>query len=259
MRFIITAILSFTAMTANADEIWGGWYGVGQGQAQGTLAFSFFPDGEYFLNDHGIRALDPTGQPGIERGTYTWNAATGAFSSITLVDTDGQWGLSNPSPTSPNPTSITITGDTLTGSYGNVAIVGLTRLTDANSPIVGSWYLANNPNAGNLTVITFLPNGTYLLGSDPPSTGDLEFGTYTWQKDTGAFSFQVIDTTNPNVGLNGSTISSIKVVNGGLVIASSDGTFDLANVAGPVPEPATYALMLAGLGMIAFAARRKLH
>lgn len=39
------------------------------------------------------------GQTGIERGTYSWDPATGAFATgCPAVDTNGQWGLSHPTP-----------------------------------------------------------------------------------------------------------------------------------------------------------------
>jgi hypothetical protein len=46
----------------------------------------------------------------MERGTYTWDAGTGAFTATTLVDTNGTAGLSNPT----GSVTITVSGDTLT-------------------------------------------------------------------------------------------------------------------------------------------------
>jgi hypothetical protein len=248
-RFMTTIVLGFFALGAHADAIWGSWYGVNQGQAQGTVVFSFFPDGEYFLNDHGIQALDPTGQPGIERGTYTWNAATGAFTFNTLVNTDGQWGLSNS-----GVNSVQIVGNTLTGTAADGTFV-LNRVVDPTSAIVGGWYARNMPNPGDLGVLNFLPNGTYLLGRDPASTSFLEFGTYSWNAQTGAFQFHVTDTTDPNSGFNGSTIPTILVNGNTITIDSSDGVTTGTAVAA-IPEPETWALMLAGIGIVGALARR---
>jgi hypothetical protein len=66
----------------------------------------------------------------------------------------------------------------------------------------------------------------------------------------------VIETTNLDDGLSGAPISSVVVSGGRLVITASDGVFTLDNVAA-VPEPETYALMLAGIGLIGAIARRK--
>jgi hypothetical protein len=250
MRGLVAAILGLMALDAQASAIWGSWYGINQGQAQGTVVFSFFPNGEYFLNDHGNPALDPNGHPGIERGTYTWNETTGAFSFTTLVNGDGEWGLSDG-----GPGQITIAGDTLTAAGPDGGV--LTRVADPNSAIVRGWFGRDEPNPGDLTVLDFLPNGTYLLGGDPPSTSFLEFGSYSWNPVTGAFQFHVIDTTDPEQGFNGSTISSVMVNGSTIVINSSDGVLTGHDVAAAVPESETYALMLAGIGLIGAIARRR--
>ena len=45
----------------------------------------------------------------------------------------------------------------------------------------------------------------------------------------------------------------------GFATTSVDGAIDAVSVLGPapIPEPSTYALMLAGLGIVAYAARRR--
>lgn len=53
--------------------------------------------------------------PGIERGTYTWNSSTGAFTSNADLNTDGGYGLSG----SPPITSATISGGVLSLSDGS--------------------------------------------------------------------------------------------------------------------------------------------
>ena len=245
MRVVLGVLLAFFALTVNAASIWGSWYGIDQGQAKGEVVFTFFPDGTYFMNDHGIHALDPTGQPGIERGTYTWDEATGAFSAVTLVNTDGEWGLSDGFPS-----KVTITGGTLTASDSTV----LTRLADPGSALVGGWYLADQPDAGDLALLSFLPNGHYLLGSDPPATGDLEYGTYTWNQSTAAFGFTVVDTTDSTKGFSGTPVSAIVVSDSQIQLTTADGPVIFA--ATPTPEPQTYALILAGLAGVAAVARR---
>ena len=249
-RFLAAAVLALLAVDAHAgnDAIWGTWYGVNLGQAGGTVAFSFFPDGTYFLNDHGIQALDPSGHPGIERGTYTWNAATGAFTVTTLVNGDGQWGFSDSSGVG----TVHVVGNTLSNSDGSFV---LTRVADPASAIVGGWYRSNQPNPGDIDVLDFLPNGTYLLGGDPPSSTFLEFGSYSWNPTTGAFQFHVIDTTDPNSGLNGETIPSIDVNGNTITLHNRNGDVTGLAVAA-VPEPETWALMLAGIGVIGALGRR---
>lgn len=47
-----------------------------------------------FIED-GNPLPDPSGQDGLEKGTYTWTSVTGAFSTNTAVNTNGEWGLWN--------------------------------------------------------------------------------------------------------------------------------------------------------------------
>jgi hypothetical protein len=131
----------------------------------------------------------------------------------------------------------------------------LTRVVDPASAIVGGWYRSNQPNAGDIDVLDFLPNGTYLLGGDPPSSTFLEFGSYSWNPTTGAFQFHVIDTTDPNSGLNGETIPSIDVNGNTITLHNRNGDVTGLAVAA-VPEPETWALMLAGIGVIGALGRR---
>jgi hypothetical protein len=69
---------------------------------------TFFANGTYMQAYDGPASA---GRPkGMERGTYTWDAGTGAFTATTLVDTNGTAGLSNPT----GSVTITVSGDTLT-------------------------------------------------------------------------------------------------------------------------------------------------
>ena len=43
------------------------------------IVFTFLCDATFLVVDKGDHAADPCGQSGLEWGTYTWNAATGAF------------------------------------------------------------------------------------------------------------------------------------------------------------------------------------
>ena len=63
----------------------------------GPAAFTFFANGTYLLADNGnTTASDPTGQPGLEIGTYAYNPATGALSTTCPgINSDGEWGLSH--------------------------------------------------------------------------------------------------------------------------------------------------------------------
>lgn len=84
--------VSFARVVNPNNPIVGSWY---MGTATSNRIFTFLSDGAFLSTGNEDPALDPNGQKGIERGTYTWNASAGAFTHITTVNTDGQWGLSH--------------------------------------------------------------------------------------------------------------------------------------------------------------------
>lgn len=74
-----------------ANSIVGSWLIPGGGP--GTI--TFFSDGSYIHGQGGLP--DGSGQPGVERGTYSWDSVTGALIATSIVtDTNGEWGLSHP-------------------------------------------------------------------------------------------------------------------------------------------------------------------
>jgi len=85
--------LQFFRVASPASAIVGSWYLEAGGD---TAVITFRADGSYTFAQDGTPARG--GQPGVEAGTYTWNAQTGAFTSATTVNTDGDWGLSNGGP-----------------------------------------------------------------------------------------------------------------------------------------------------------------
>lgn len=93
-----------------ANAIVGAWFDGDVTTTTNTNVIVFLADNTYFL------ATDQATSAGMERGTYTWNSGTGAFSATTIVDTNGTRGLSH----SPFITNATISGSeiTLTDSAG---------------------------------------------------------------------------------------------------------------------------------------------
>ena len=181
----------------NMNSIVGSWYGTNLGQANSTVAITFLANGTYLMAEDGNPNLDPTGQDGMELGTYTYNSATGAFSNpCPTVDTNGQWGLSHEFP--PNCSgshfTVTISGNTatFTNSSNSSDSFVLTRVVDATKPLVGSWYLPIGPGSNTTAVITFMSNGRYMMAEAGTTVGaghsGMELGTYTYNSATGAFS-----------------------------------------------------------------------
>lgn len=243
-------ILTAFACNAHAASIVGGWYGTDLGQAQSTLAAIFLGDGEYVEVEDGNSILDPSGQNGMERGTYTWNSLSGAISIDTILDTDGQWGFSNVHVTSVDVTDTTLSANTSDGT------AVLTRVADPDSPIIGSWYFTNNPAPGDLTVLTFLPNGEFLIAIDPPAGGYMEFGTYSWDPLTNSLTSSIIDSTAPSgSAINLPSFTSADLQDGGLQLSSDTGSLSFSSAA--TPEPTTFSAMIAGLGFAALACLRK--
>ena len=131
--------------------------------------------------------------------------------------------------------------------------------------IFGGNFLAAGPTSGAPATLSFLNGGvgfiSFLWGS-PDVYNKL---TVT---STGGFT-QVFDSTNITfassngnqaysqyvqfTGLNGGKITSLSFNN-----VPAQDAFESANFSvTPVPEPETYALLLAGLGAVAFVARRR--
>jgi hypothetical protein len=102
------------------------------------------------------------------------------------------------------------------------------------------------------TLVGFAVKSGYSLISGSLGSANLTFGTQG-TKITTLYSFDDLMFSGPLL----LTITG-KTINGG---GSFGGTVNVVNgavpIPSPVPEPETYAMMLAGLGLLGFAARRK--
>lgn len=177
----------------------------GNPTADGSGVVVFFSNGYYIqIQDANATDLARRGADGFERGQYTWDAATGAFWSRSLLDTNGSVGLS---PGGAGGT-VAISGDTLT-ARGPDGTSTLTRVTGP-SPIVGAYGNANV--ADGSVVVVFLPGGQYFMaqdgnanaatGGDPNGRDGMERGTYAWNPATGALTVSVATDTNGEWGLS---------------------------------------------------------
>jgi hypothetical protein len=89
-------------------------------------------------------------------------------------------------------------------------------LSETAVSLVGSWVVGEG---AELITITFLPDGRYLIaedGEEEQSGGPgYEYGTYSWDPVSGAFSVEVIADTNGDWGLSHPQGDSYKVVRDG--------------------------------------------
>lgn len=208
------------ALPTNA-QIVGSWLLPPQPDSPNVAVITFLEDGTYFMAEDGDPVADPTGSDGMERGTYTWNSATGAFSKTTTVDTTGRWGLSDYPVT-----NVTVQGNTLRANGGEVT---LTRVASAPSALVGAW-LRPAANGESAIVITFLADGSFFLVedgdpvADPGGQDGMERGTYTWNAATGAFSSNVATDTTGVWGISHFPINNV-TVSGNTMVAQGAITF----------------------------------
>jgi hypothetical protein len=125
--------------TFNIDNsaLIGGWfYNPGILAESGVLTiiddtnYMFVVDGE----------PDDGGGRGMERGTYTWNPTTGAFTATAISKTLGDWGVS-----SLGEMTISVNENTLNVIESTEGPFSLIKISSESNPIVGSWFI--NPGS----------------------------------------------------------------------------------------------------------------
>ncbi|MBI5279068.1 MAG: hypothetical protein HY854_21715 [Burkholderiales bacterium] len=171
----IDAVLA--RMPVSANSIVGSWYAEVEDGGTDQIVFSFFADGTFLISDKGTHANDPTGDSGIEWGTYTWNANTGAFTYNVSINTDGQWGISHPNEDDPPITPLVLSGDTL--------VIGETGLVihraPSGSPTTGT--AAANTLTGSAAAETLIG-----LGGNDSLDGGGGIDTALYSGDRGQFT-----------------------------------------------------------------------
>jgi hypothetical protein len=220
---------------------------------------TFLGNGTYF------EATDATGDSahtGVEWGTYSWNAISGQVTATSLGDTNGNWGwagdVDGPQYVAVSGNTITVTQPGCPGCTGNAA-----RILHPAGSIVGSWLIPTGSNGPG--TIAFFADGSYIHGeggaADATGWPGMERGTYSWDLVTGKLmATSVITDTNGDRGLSdllGGGFLTATIMGDGSLSVSEVGFAPTVLTAAPVPEPETYAMMLAGLGLVGFAARRR--
>jgi len=102
---------------------------------------------------------------------------------------------------------------------------------------------------GTGAVKVFDGNNNVLLTLDGPGTT----GTTSWFEIALGGAPLVVPTQTFRIEISGNVVGTGQVLNG----QTTYGSYDFSIQAAPVPEPETYALMLAGLGAVGFLLRRR--
>ncbi len=157
----------------------------------------------------------------------------------------GNTGLGDPSSVGTSGTFSTLTY-TLYG-YNGVASFGFDALNNPTETAVGEIMLAT----GSLLSGT-VSTAPAVGGNFTPSAA----ANLTFNPAAATAGFFVAPVPFYNVALSSFTNTSSQVsrFNGGFSISQGGGSFNFQ--AAPIPEPATYSLMLAGLGAVGFMKRR---
>jgi len=213
-------------MTVSNGSIVGSWYIASPSGATAQIVFTFLADGTFLVAGRGTES-GSSSTTGLEWGSYTWNAATGAISLSAVINTDGDGGLSHA-----HADTATVVDDVLTFTAPDGPF-SIPRLMSPPDSIVGSWY-ADHPGGGtDQIVFTFLADGTFLVAdkgtvaNDPNGTSGIEWGNYTWNPTTGATTINLVINTDGEWGMGTGapqTISATLGVSGDtLSLAFGDG------------------------------------
>jgi hypothetical protein len=159
-------------------------------------------------------------------------------------------------------TDVTIVGGALypagSNQLPNAAIPSNTSPVKSS---IGDWLAAGPGNGGDATMTFGAPTSfvSFLWGSPD------NYNTLTVDTNLGSYNFQssnllglVYNGDQSFASYVGFTADAGEFINS-LSFHSTSNAFEVANfsVTAPVPEPETYALMLAGLGVVGFMARRR--
>lgn len=184
----------------------GSWL-FGTAGAQESSVLTFVDATNYMIVDDGF--ADDGGQPGIEKGTFSFDPNSNVLTINATTDTNGDWGLSEDGQAFPITASIS--GSTM--SFTNDGDAGQLSKIDPspNNPLIGSWLLQDSDQ---FTVITFIDGNNFMLGAAAVGGSGMERGTYTWDAGSGAFGANVVTDTNGDIGLNPDSNSGTATVNG---------------------------------------------
>ena len=143
------------------------------------------------------------------------------------------------------------------------SLVALTSLSSHAANINQNWGVLDFENTGKVSKSgSFLDTYTFTLGGESVVDAtflsrNINFGSYSLFDGTGMTSLYS-SSFGGQASFSNSWTLDVGVYSfaiGGM--AGSAGSYSLVASTTPVPEPETYAMLLAGLGIIGFVARRR--
>jgi hypothetical protein len=216
---------------------------------EGSYLLVLMANGTYYEIEDSLPTSAPGGVDGFERGTYTWDPATKAFTLTTLLDTNGvdagPNGISGVSGV-----TATVLGKYLSLHFPGPPAEAFTAPTVIESSgIVGTWVAGDTAVADSSAVLRFFANGFYMFAQDGPNNDPnghdgMERGTYTWNSGTGAFTAAALTDTNGTWGLSNPSGSVTVTVSGDtLTYTDGSGPVTYTRVVAPRIAPSAAVMM----------------
>ena len=209
------------------DGIVGSWYffeEAGPGAAGGPVVVTLLANGQYLHAQDGDPISDPNGEDGLEWGTYTYDGSNISFTA--LLDTNGGWG--------PDGATFPLTlndNQLLAGPPGDQTV--LQRIYGPS--LVGGWLFDFGRDDESI-VLNLLVDGTFMLihgnTDDPCGCGQagIEYGTYDWNPQTGAFAVTVETDTNGEFGFSDGASFTLDLVGNQLLFAEGGDNFSFTRI-----------------------------
>jgi hypothetical protein len=239
-----------------------------------------------FANVAGLTAAQIAAAPATQTLNISWNLVSGSVSSniasysslLNLSSVTGSWSdawtsykpsatgssyfevIGGDTTTSPSTSSIITTsrtalaaGTTALGTGSNLTQMG----TGTSTWIAANAFLGNHSSVAN--------GADYVADQSTAYQGDVSLGFKDkWSITTSAVfnADQTLDSSANFYGLKGNssgTLNTLTDFNGAFAFDASTGTltYSATVLAAAVPEASTYAMLLAGLGLMGFMARRR--
>jgi len=197
-----------------------------QGGTAQPVVFRFDASGAYLMGE----ADGP--KPGIEAGTMTVDPLNAHFSGKVTLDTNGESGFSNPSPSELTETMKFDGPNLAVRDSSGVPLFQFQRVANDNSSLVGAWALTSAATLATQHFV-FFPDGKFMMidplgdtGTSHCGVAGIEYGTYTFAATTGLTVSAISIDTNGCAGLNDTTLVPGKLFQGPNSIPatlSSDG------------------------------------